>query len=65
MPDTEKPIMWNGGTTNKMKEKAIKKLYKKYPFLNCLNKKKKLNVINKIPGYGWSNYLNEEATANV
>ena len=24
MPDTEKPIMWNGGTTNETKEKAIK-----------------------------------------
>ena len=51
----------------KMKEQAIKKLYKKYPFLNCLKKKKKLklNIVNKIPGYGWSNYLNDEAIANV
>ena len=24
MPDTEKPTMWNGGTTNETKEKAIK-----------------------------------------
>jgi len=49
----------------KMKEQAIKKLYKKYPFLNCLKKKKKFKIVNNIPGYGWSNYLNDEATANV
>ena len=24
MPDTEKPMMWNGGTTNETKEKAIR-----------------------------------------
>jgi len=24
MPDTEKPTMWNGGTTNDTKEKAIR-----------------------------------------
>jgi hypothetical protein len=23
MPDTEKPIMWNGGTTNETRDKAI------------------------------------------
>ena len=41
----------------KMKEQAIKKLYKKYPFLNCLVKKKKLKIVNELPGYGWTNYL--------
>tara|TARA_Y100000389_G_scaffold125739_1_gene123102 strand:- start:8881 stop:9915 length:1035 start_codon:yes stop_codon:yes gene_type:complete len=49
----------------KMKEQAIKKLYKKYPFLNCLKKKKILKIVNNIPGYGWSNYLNDEAIANI
>ena len=44
----------------KMKEQAIMKLYKKYPFLNCLVKKKKLKIVNKLPGYGWTNYLKAE-----
>ena len=44
----------------KMKEQAIIKLYKKYPFLNCLVKKKKLKIVNQLPGYGWTNYLKAE-----
>ena len=44
----------------KMKEQAIMKLYKKYPFLNCLVKKKKLKIVNQLPGYGWTNYLKVE-----
>tara|TARA_B100000963_G_C22193465_1_gene479870 strand:- start:4 stop:591 length:588 start_codon:yes stop_codon:yes gene_type:complete len=44
----------------KMKEQAIMKLYKKYPSLNCLIKKKKLKIVNKLPGYGWTNYLKAE-----
>ncbi len=44
----------------KMKEQAIMKLYKKYPFLNCLVKKKKLKIVNQLPGYGWTNYLKAE-----
>ena len=44
----------------KMKEQAIMKLYKIYPFLNCLVKKKKLKIVNKLPGYGWTNYLKAE-----
>ena len=52
MPDNEQPIMWNGGTTNETKEKAIrdwnKMIRESEDYIDTLDIEKEFNPVDRV-----------------